>query len=262
MGSGSDRTIDEIECALASASGARLERLISELADDSRTGVARAISRARSRENARSRESRRLTGLYRLERELREAGYQTIAGVDEVGRGALAGPLSAGACVLPPTPRIAGLDDSKRLTPARREELAAEIKSVALCWSVGHVGPDEIDAIGMSAALRTAMGRALQGLTLPPDHVVVDGLRVGVFPVETAVVKGDSKVASIAAASILAKVERDALMVEMSTRFPDYGLHINKGYGTPEHIAAISRSGLSSIHRVSFSFGGGTASLF
>lgn len=262
MAGRSTRTIESIEKDLADARGARLKSLVAELADDPRSGVAAACERAINRERARTRESRRISGLYRLQQQLEEDGCTVVVGVDEVGRGALAGPLTAGACVLPASPRISGLNDSKLLSPTRRTELAEQIKRIAVCWAVGHVEPAEIDSAGMSTALRTAMKRAVGGLGVAPDHVIIDGLPLGLFTTETAVVKGDSKVASVAAASILAKVERDALMVGWSSTFPEYSLEINKGYGTPEHLAAISAHGLSAIHRVSFSYGGGTATLF
>jgi len=224
--------------------------------------VRAAIAAARAREDAADLERRRLTRLYALERTLRSQGYLVIAGVDEVGRGALAGPLSAGACVLPASPRIEGIDDSKRLSAEKRSRLAITIKEVALCWSVAHVSAAEIDALGMTAALRRAMGRALAGLELEPDHVVVDGRPVGVAQTETAVIKGDSEVAAVAAASVLAKVTRDSLMEELARQHPQYGLDVNKGYGTAEHLSAVARFGLSPAHRRSFSPGGGTRPLF
>lgn len=256
------RSIPELLQLLSTLRGARLTRLLDELADDDRAGVRSAVESARSRESARRREAARIKRLYQLERTLAEQGYLVVAGVDEVGRGALAGPLTAGACVLPAEPRIEGLNDSKALTPQRREELAAVIREVAVCWSVGHVQADELDALGMTAALRRAMGRALGGLELEPDHVVVDGHPVGIAPTETSVIKGDAQVAAIAAASILAKVERDGIMISLSSEHPEYGFEINKGYGTPEHLSAIARTGLSPVHRVSFSIGGGTGTLF
>ncbi|PKQ17354.1 MAG: ribonuclease HII [Actinobacteria bacterium HGW-Actinobacteria-7] len=256
------RPVSEIDHLLRAASGVALERLCRELADDDRAGVRHALAAARAREGVVKEETARLKALYELEARLAAEGFMVVAGVDEVGRGALAGPLSAGACVLPAEPQIRGLNDSKKLSSARREELAVVIKEVCVCWSVAHVEADEIDSLGMSAALRRAMGRALAGLDLEPDHVVVDGLPVGVSKQETAVVKGDSKVAAIAAASILAKVTRDALMVNWAERHPEYGFEVNKGYGTAEHFDAISRSGLSPLHRRSFAAGGGTQSLF
>ncbi len=245
-------TIGEIDTLLRAATGVALQRLIDELELDPRAGVEELVRKARAREARRIAENRRLGALYRLERELYAQGFVIVAGVDEVGRGAVAGPLTAGACVLPRSPRIVGVNDSKRLTPARRSELAEEIRSVAVCCSVAHVEAAEIDAMGVTAALRLAMTRALDGLGLSADHVVVDGRPVGIHRHETAVVKGDAKVAAIAAASILAKVERDALMVGYASHYPHYGFEINKGYGTLEHFEAISAHGLSLLHRRSF----------
>jgi len=256
------RTVGEIRTLLQRATGRSLDLLVAQLADDSRSGVAEAIAAARSRESAAAAERARLSRLYAVERQLRSQGYLVVAGVDEVGRGALAGPLTAGACVLPARPRIIGLDDSKRLTPARRTSLAHTIRELALCWSVAHVSPEEIDSLGVTSALRRAMGRALAGLELEPDHVVVDGRPMGVARSETAVVKGDAKVAAVAAASVLAKVERDGLMVALAEDHPEYGFDINKGYGTPEHLEALAFHGPSDVHRHSFVPGGGTATLF
>jgi len=256
------RTIAQIRALLRAATGSALESLASELADDDRAGVAEALATARAREASAAAERARLARLYAVERQLRAQGYLVVAGVDEVGRGALAGPLSAGACVLPARPRIIGLDDSKRLTPSRRESVAHTIRECALCWCVAHVPAAEIDALGVTAALRRAMGRALAGLELEPDHVVIDGRPMGVARNESAVVKGDAKVAAVAAASVLAKVERDGLMVELAEHHPEYGFEINKGYGTPEHLDALAAFGPSPIHRQSFVPGGGTATLF
>jgi len=256
------RSVDEIKSALLASRGATLRRLVSELGADTRAGVAEAIRVATNHEAARSAERRRLSRLYRLEGELRDGGALVVAGVDEVGRGAIAGPLSAGACVLPARPRIEGVDDSKRLSPQRRAELAVAIKSIAVCWCVAHISAQEIDALGVTAALRRVMGRALSGLSIEPDHVVIDGRPMGVAAAETAVIKGDSKVAAIAAASILAKVERDALMVSLSSVYPDYGFCVNKGYGTSEHLQAVAVHGMSPYHRRSFCPGGGTETLF
>lgn len=256
------RTVVEVRALLSRSRGDALRRLVRELEDDERTGVRSAVSSALAAERARTREQARLQRLYALEARLRLDGWQVVAGVDEVGRGALAGPLTAGACVLPLHPRLTGLDDSKRLTRARREELAVRIREVALCWSVAHVPAADLDRLGMTAALRRAMSEALGGLNTLSDHVIVDGRPMGIASAETAVVGGDGKVAAVAAASILAKVERDALMVALSPSYPDYGFEINKGYGTSEHLAAIETLGPCPEHRRSFTPCGGTARLF
>ena len=255
-------SIPEIRGRLAAASGIALERLLEAYSDDERAGVAAACAVACSRAAKASAEARRTKKLYAMQRALAEAGFQVVAGVDEVGRGALAGPVSAGAVVLPISPRLEGLDDSKRLTPDRREELAVLVRERAVAVAVTHVPASDIDALGLSAALRRAFTLALDALAPEPDHILLDGLPLRIFEPESAVVKGDSKVACIAAASIVAKVARDALMREMAPCHPEYGFEINKGYGTPEHIDAIARFGPCVLHRRSFTVGGGTMPLF
>lgn len=255
-------SVAEIRALLARAEDRNLARLLAEYADDPRAGVCAACESAASRLAAAKSETRRTRRLYDLERTLQSQGCVLVAGIDEVGRGALAGPLTAAAVVLLPHPHIEGLDDSKRLTPRRREELAAVIHAQAVAVSISHVPAVDIDALGVTAALKRAIVHALSGLGCVPDHVLLDGLPLRVVENETAVVKGDSKVAAIAAASIVAKVARDQLMREFASTYPEYGFEINKGYGTPEHIDAIARVGPTVLHRRSFSAGGGTMSLF
>jgi len=200
--------------------------------------------------------------MYELERTLYATGFVAVAGIDEVGRGALAGPVSAGAIILSADSPILGLNDSKKLSPARREELALIIHERALAVGVGHASAADIDSGGLAAALRSAMHSALDQLILVPDHVIIDGMPLGLHESETAVVKGDAKVAAVAAASIVAKVARDALMREAALLFPEYGFDINKGYGTAEHIAAVARLGPCILHRQTFCGGGGNPTLF
>ena len=180
------------------------------------------------------------------------SGGGVALGIDEVGRGALAGPLTVAAVALPAQPMVLGLDDSKKLTPKRREELSGQIRDTALAVGIAHVSPEEIDACGMAACLRVAMTRALQDCGIEPDAVLIDGNPVHVHPLEQCVVKGDGKVACIAAASIVAKVTRDALMTELAKEYPEYGFEGNKGYGSAAHIATIKDRGPSPLHRMSF----------
>jgi ribonuclease HII len=257
-----ERAISEIRGLLAQAHGRRLTSLLNSLADDDRAGIQSLLESARSRSLAEKRERQRTQRMYALECELREQGCMLVAGVDEVGRGAVAGPLTAAAVVLPDAPRLEGLDDSKKLTPQRREVMDAIIRETAIACSVAHVSAGEVDSLGMTEALRRAMRQAIDGLGMAVDHVVLDGLPMHVAEQETAVVKGDGKVAAVAAASIIAKVARDALMRSFALEHPDYGFEINKGYGTSEHLAVIGRVGLSPLHRRSFAAAGGTASLF
>ena len=188
--------------------------------------------------------------LYRYMHELSAGGV--AAGLDEVGRGPLAGPLTVAAVVLPPEPQIVGLDDSKKISPKRREELALQIMDTALAFGIAHIEPAEIDACGMAASLRVCMLRALKACELEPDCVLIDGNPLNIHPREHSVVKGDGKVACIAAASILAKVTRDHIMEAYALRYPAYGFESNKGYGSAAHIAAIREHGPCPLHRMSF----------
>lgn len=180
--------------------------------------------------------------------------HQYIAGVDEVGRGPLAGPVVTAAVILDPTKPIAGLADSKKLSEKRREELAEEIKDKALAWSIGRAEVEEIDAINILQATMLAMCRAVEGLSLTADFVLIDGNRIPADlqnPAE-AVVKGDGRVEVISAASIIAKVTRDREMVQMDELYPGYGLAKHKGYPTKAHVAALTELGVTPIHRRSF----------
>lgn len=189
----------------------------------------------------------------RYEAEARAAGHLRVAGVDEVGRGALCGPVVAGAVILGDDFDTTGLDDSKRLTKAQRERLSERIRSKALAWAIGAAEPLEIDRVNILQATYLAMQRALAGLRLPPDFLLLDALRLpGVDIAQLGVVKGDALSVSIAAASIVAKVARDAAMRECETQYPGYGLGHNMGYASEDHRQALRRLGPSEIHRRSF----------
>lgn len=180
-------------------------------------------------------------------------GVQIICGVDEAGRGPLAGPVCAAAVILPPHVEIPGLNDSKKLSDKRRRELFPLIKEAAVAYGIGIATHEEIDEINILQATYLAMERALEALSVKPELALIDGNRAKDFglPVET-VVKGDSRSASIAAASILAKVTRDDMMLELANTYPQYGFEIHKGYGTKAHYAALDAHGISPIHRMSF----------
>ena len=182
-----------------------------------------------------------------------EEGYQIICGVDEAGRGPLAGPVVAAAVILPPHAEIPGLNDSKKLSDKRRRELFPVIKEQAVAYGIGIADHQEIDEINILQATYLAMERALAQLATKPDLALIDGNRAKDFglPVRT-VVKGDSLSASIAAASVLAKVTRDDMMLEMAEEYPGYGFEIHKGYGTKAHYAALTELGASPIHRMTF----------
>jgi ribonuclease HII len=176
-----------------------------------------------------------------------------VAGVDEAGRGPLAGPVFAAAVILDPSRRIGGLADSKALDPQRREELAVLIRERALAWAVGRAEVEEIDTINILQATMLAMQRAVAALSMLPQMVLVDGNRAPTVACEVrTVIKGDASVPAISAASILAKVSRDAEMCELETRYPGYGFAKHKGYGTEAHLEALDRLGACPIHRRSF----------
>ena len=176
-----------------------------------------------------------------------------LAGVDEAGRGPLAGPVVAAAVILDPARPIAGLADSKALTAARREVLFAQIQAQALCFCIAQANREEIDRLNILQATLLAMQRAVQGLATTPARVLVDGNRLPVLAIPSeAIVKGDAKVAAISAASILAKVTRDRWCAQLHSRFPQYGFERHKGYGTAEHLAALAEHGACAEHRRSF----------
>ncbi|MGZ6987751.1 MAG: ribonuclease HII [Thermoanaerobaculia bacterium] len=197
-----------------------------------------------------------MAGLFAIEDEARAGGHLLIAGVDEVGRGCLAGPVYAGAVVFDRRVALPGLDDSKALLPEVRESLASRIREVARGAEVGAATAAEVDAIGIVAATLLAMRRALdllRGAGHLPSLVLVDAVRVpGLEIAQRAYVRGDGRVAAIAAASIVAKVARDARMDELEARFPMYGFGSHRGYGTPEHLAALRRYGPCPEHRLTF----------
>ncbi len=185
--------------------------------------------------------------------ELADVDMVNVAGVDEAGRGPLAGPVVAAAVILDPDQPIAGLADSKTLSESRRETLAGLIKAKALAWALGRAGAAEIDEINILQASLLAMRRAVEGLPRKPRRVLVDGNRCPALTVPVqAIVKGDSKVAAISAASILAKVARDQEMQALDARYPGYGFARHKGYPTREHLACLERLGASPVHRRSF----------
>ena len=176
-----------------------------------------------------------------------------VAGVDEVGRGPLVGAVVTAAVILDPSRPIVGLNDSKKLSEKRRLALFDEIKEKALCWSLGRAEPHEIDELNILHATMLAMQRAVAGLSIVPEYVLIDGNRCPALPMHSmAVVKGDSRVAEISAASILAKVTRDAEMAELDKVLPQYGFAQHKGYPTPFHLEALALHGATEHHRRSF----------
>ena len=188
----------------------------------------------------------------RFERAARQLGWTRIAGVDEAGRGSLFGPVVAAAVILNPKRRIVGLDDSKKLTPERRSELAERIREHALAWAVAEVDAQRIDAWNIYQASRQAMTAATEQLAIRPDYLLIDAMQLDLLIEQKSLIKGDARSVSIAAASILAKTHRDARLEEWSAIYPQYGLARNKGYGTPDHLEALRQHGPTPLHRHSF----------
>ena len=198
---------------------------------------------------------RREGGLYALERALQRRGFDLVAGADEAGRGACAGPLVAAAAMLPATRRgeVPGLADSKLLTPLARERVYAEVVERALAWSVVVIPAGEVDARGLHVCNLSGLRRAVAGLAPRPEYVLTDGFGVDGLDVPgLAVWKGDQVAACVAAASVIAKVTRDRIMRELDERWPEYGFGVHKGYVTPEHAAALERRGPCAEHRHSY----------
>ncbi|NJN44620.1 MAG: ribonuclease HII [Anaerolineae bacterium] len=194
-----------------------------------------------------------------FEQELWQKGFLYVAGIDEAGRGALAGPVFAAAVILPFAQpdliqTLAGVDDSKKLTPSQREHWATHIPNIALSCEVASASAEEIDQIGILPATRLAAKRAVESLTVTPNHLLLDYIRLPVVNIpQTPLVKGDARSLSIAAASILAKTARDAHLLALDKQFPEYSFSAHKGYGTPEHLTALEKLGPTPIHRRTFS---------
>lgn len=246
-------TIAQIRALLKKASQEKKRELLALLKEDGRAGVAKLIF---SYENVLSREGldrERFFHLSNFERRLGQRGFKLVAGVDEAGRGALAGPLTAAAVILPQGFYTYGLKESKQLSPARREELYKVIISSAVTWSVALVEPTEVDKYGLQEANLKALQQAVEKLNPSPDYILCDrfSIRKSKKP-HLALVKGDRVSVSIAAASIIAKVTRDRMMKSYHQAFPQYSFDQNKGYGTLVHLRSLEEYGPSPIHRCSF----------
>lgn len=261
-----DLTVPEIRRKLQEADAAAFAVLERSLVADTRKGVRAAVEVARRRLEAEAAEEARLAGMYAFEQKLAaERGGSVVIGLDEVGRGPLAGPLAVGGVVLDADDPIAGLNDSKQVRPEDREAIAGEVRRRARAWTVQYVEPADIDRVGMTVALRRAFAAAIaeveaQGVAV--DAVLLDGNPLHLDPREVNVVKGDGKCASIAAASLVAKVARDQVMEAYAEQYPGYGFESNKGYGSEGHMAAIRERGLCPIHRRSFCSFAAQESLF
>ena len=248
----SDLTVAQIRAHIKTLD-APDEGFLQALEQDTRTGVQALATQERKRRKARAQEQARLEQMLILEKKLRERGLAHIAGVDEAGRGPLAGPVVAAAVILPPNTLIAGLNDSKVLSEQQRETLFEIIPQVALAVGVGEASPQEIDDLNIRNATHLAMRRALDALNIEPDRVLVDGNAVPESKFsEQAIIGGDGASLSIAAASVIAKVTRDRQMRTYDQQYPLYGFAKHKGYGSGDHLTALRKHGPCPIHRKSF----------
>jgi ribonuclease HII len=228
--------------------------LLEALEADPRQGAQALARRLRSRQEKNRAEGQRLRHLLKFETELWEQGLLNVAGVDEAGMAPLAGPVVAAAAILPRGYKLKGLDDSKKILDAdKREALAEALKRDVVAWAVGRAEVEEIDQLNIYHAGLLAMRRAVEGLGLTPDYVLVDARTIPQCPSpQRGIIKGDSLSLSIAAASVLAKTTRDRLMAELDVKYPGYGLAAHKGYPTAQHVQAIQALGVLPIHRRSF----------
>lgn len=246
-----EKAVGLIREELKAAADERLPDFIYTWEEDPRAGVQALVEQARKRLKRFKEEKERIYRLSQYEREYASWGY--ICGIDEVGRGPLAGPVVAGAVILPTDCEILYINDSKKLSEKKREELYDVIMEKAVAVGIGMVGPARIDEINILQATYEAMREAIQKLPVQPDILLNDAVTIpGVKIRQIPIIKGDAKSISIGAASIVAKVTRDRLMVEYDKIMPEYGFASNKGYGAKAHIQALKRSGPSPIHRNSF----------
>ncbi len=243
--------IGEVKAQLQAACDNELPAFITQYEGDERAGVRKCVEAARKRMESLEREKLRTEKLWEYERGY--SGYSHICGIDEAGRGPLAGPVVAGAVILPKDCDILYLNDSKQLSEKKREELYTAILEKALCWGVGYASPQRIDEINILQATYEAMREAISKLHPQPDLLLNDAVTIPQVSIrQIPIIKGDAKSISIGAASIIAKVTRDRLMREYDQLFPGYGFAKNKGYGGEAHIEALKKYGPTPIHRKSF----------
>ncbi|MGX6441963.1 ribonuclease HII [Neobacillus sp. K501] len=245
------QTIIEIEELLRTITSED-DPALQTLLHDERKGVQKLIHKWRKQKAMEKQIHEKFLVMNSYEKKYRSQGYHYIAGVDEVGRGPLAGPVVAAAVILPNDFYLAGIDDSKKLSENKRLEFDEIIRKEAIAYSVARIDAEVIDQINIYEATKKAMLSAIVNLTRQPDFLLIDAMKLETpYPVES-IIKGDAKSVSIAAASIVAKVARDKLMVEMASEFPVYGFQNNMGYGTKEHLTAIEKHGITRYHRKSF----------
>ena len=246
-----EEKIGSIKIKFANTPVEDLNKIIEVYKDDARAGVQKEIERAYKKVQALEKEKARIDTLWKYERE--HSSYTYICGIDEVGRGPLAGPVVAAAVILPKDCDILYINDSKKLSEKKREELYNVIMEKAVAVGVGYAGPERIDEINILQATYEAMRDAIRNLSVSPDILLNDAVTIpGVDCKQIPIIKGDAKSISIGAASIIAKVTRDRLMVDYDTVYPEYGFASNKGYGASAHIEALKKYGPTPIHRKSF----------
>ena len=244
-------TIKEIKEQLASIQ--RLDDpLLTELEQDSRSGVIQAIAKRKKEIQKRLDEDERLEGMLAYEKELYTQGIQLIAGVDEVGRGPLAGPVVAAAVILPKACKIPGLNDSKKIPKSKHKEIYEAVLQNAIAIGIGIKDNQVIDQVNIYEATKLAMMEAIGQLEPQPQHLLIDAMRLDLPIPQTSIIKGDANSLSIAAASIVAKVTRDQMMEEFDREYPGYDFAQNAGYGTAKHLAGLDKLGVTPIHRRSF----------
>ena len=244
-------TIKEIKEQLASIQ--RLDDpLLTELEQDSRSGVIQAIAKRKKEIQKRLDEDERLEGMLAYEKELYTQGIQLIAGVDEVGRGPLAGPVVAAAVILPKACKIPGLNDSKKIPKSKHKEIYEAVLQNAIAIGVGVKDNQVIDQVNIYEATKLAIMEAIGQLEPQPQHLLIDAMKLDLPIPQTSIIKGDANSLSIAAASIVAKVTRDQMMEEFDCEYPGYDFTQNAGYGTANHLAGLDKLGVTPIHRRSF----------
>lgn len=249
----SEMTMSEVRAFLLEPGLYVSEEIRRALSEDNRVGVRRLYQQFCRQEAMETQENLRLKKMHFYEEDARRRGYSIIAGVDEAGRGPLAGPVVASAVILGESISIKGINDSKKISPAKRELLYGEIIEKAACWAVGISTVEEIDTLNILQASLLAMRRAILNLSSAPEFILVDAVRIPEINMpQLPIVKGDGLSASIAAASIIAKVTRDKMMDELDREMPQYQFGRHKGYGTSDHIMALKEHGPSSIHRKTF----------
>ncbi|OZM58583.1 ribonuclease HII [Lottiidibacillus patelloidae] len=246
------KTIKEIEEILFSNNQLASSEELKNLENDQRKGVQNLIKRWKAKIERERLAKEKFLHMSRYEMELRENGISFIAGVDEVGRGPLAGPVVAASVILPEDFYLAGLNDSKAVSESNRDFFYEEITKNAVSFGIGIVTPEEIDKINIYEATKVAMTKAINDMNNEAEHLLIDAMTLPVQTPQTSIIKGDANSVSIAASSIIAKVTRDRIMEEIHEKYPQYGFKNNMGYGTKEHLDALKTYGVTSVHRKSF----------